>query len=373
MLNKRTILFFTDTYNKTVAENVAEEIADDNDAVAVIVTKKELKSAASNYIVKKLFPEGSARRLSAYNTRVRFKSVNMEKKPRKKLALPAHKNIRKRILNALHRYNPSVVAVTDYSVMKDLFEAIDKYGKEIKVAVIPDEYILDKRLINSMVNYYFVDNLDMRNALVDNGVPDEKVVICGLPVGREFLTRKTEGAKVKFALTDGIPTLLVSASRAGDWRFRKVLETIKNADLDMNVIAACGKSRKFLNYARSLGFNAYADGIDMNAALDACDAVVTRPTTLLMAEAIAKGKDVYALYPEGKMEKATLDYLGIDSVTKVDDLDGLVKNLKEFAEFYSEMPPADDSPVEIVTSEEERSSVLIAKNLLSLATVTKGE
>lgn len=377
MLNKRTILFFTDTFNKAVAENIKAEFKGNNEVASVIVTKEELRSRAYNAFLSFILPSGSSRRLHAFNQRIKWKSLGMNKKRKRGLVvLPAHKKIQKRMLNAINRYNPSVIVVTEQSVLRDVLFAVDKYAKEVKVAVVPDEYILDKRLIDGAVNFYFVDNLDMRNSLTDNGIPDDKVVICGLPVGRKiFDERDRKSAVTKFAVNDSNPTILISASKAGDIRFKKVLEELKNANLNMNFIVACGKNRRILNHARTLGYSAYNDGIDMNSALNACDAVITRPTTMLMAEALAKGKEVFALLPNGKMETATLNYLGIDLVTKISSLPQLIEKLRSFNDIFAEInADSDEEGFEDFPEQKgESSAKMIAENLITLTTVTREE
>lgn len=378
MLNKRTILFFTDTYNVSVAENVTEEFVGNNSVVSVIVTKRELKSAFHNAVVDRIFPEGGTLRQIALNKRIVIKNRKMNGKKKKHLLPTIHNPIQKRMLNALNRYNPSVVAITEQSLLIDALAAIDKYGSRIKLAVIPEDYILDRRLISGAVDYYFVDNFDMRNALVDSGISDDKVVICGLPVNKKFfIENDREQALKKFGLSDSRPKILVSCSQAGDKRFREVLEELKKADLGVDYIVACGKSRKLLNYAREAGFSAYNDGIDINAALTACDAVVTRPTTMLMAEAMVKNKDVFALLPVGKMEEANLNYLGIDQITKITSLAELVNKIRNFKDMYNEIKAEEaemeDMYVGSEKREEENSSHIIATNLISISTVVTEE
>lgn len=378
MLNKRTILFFTDTYNVSVAENVTKEFVGNNSVVSVIVTKRELRSAFYNAVIDKVFPEGGSLRPIALNKRIAVKNGKMDSRKKKHFLPSIHNPIQKRMLNALNRYNPSVVAVTDQSLLTDVLAAIDKYGSRIKLAVIPEDYVLDKRFISGAVDYYFVDNFDMRNALVENGISDDKVVICGLPVNKKFFVNADkEQALKKFGLSDSRPKILVSCSQAGDKRFREVLEELKKADLGVDYIVACGKNRKLLNYAREAGFSAYNDGIDINAALTACDAVITRPTTMLMAEAMVKNKDVFALMPVGKMEESNLNYLGIDQITKITTLPELVNKIRNFKDMYDEIKAeeaeTEDMYVGSEKREEENSSHIVASNLISISTVVTEE
>lgn len=331
MLNKKTVLFFTDRYNTEVAENVKKEFATDGSVIGIIITKKELESAAMNSIVDRLVPEETGLRYLIRNKRIAASTLNANRTPSQKVMFNHRSRIQRRILNALCRYNPGVVAVTAHSLLADCLAAVDKYDSSVKVVVIGEEFVLDKRLIQRSVGYYFVDNFSMRNALAEGGIPDDRIEIASLPIAREFFAvRDREEAVKKFMLEADKPTVLISASVIGDSRFIKVVEAIKEADFDANFVVACGKNRAFINEVRDLGFTAYNEGIDMNAALDACDLLVARPTTMLMGEAIVKGKTIFALLPNGKTESANLSYLSVDCVTKIKSIPELMEKMRWF-------------------------------------------
>ena len=331
MLKKKTVLFFTGRYNTAVAENILKELRSDPSAVGVIVTKKELENHILNGIVDKLIPEESKMRYLIRNKRLAMGSINSRRTPSQKTIFNPRSPLQRRILNALERYNPGVVAVTNYALLADVLASLDKYGKNVKTVVISEEFVLDKRLIQRSVDYYFVDNFDMRNDLAECGIPDDKISIVSIPVAREFFEKNDrEEALKKFALDGHKPVILVSASALGDGRFIKVVEKLKEGDFDVDYIVACGKNRTFLNAARDLGFSAYNEGVDVNAALNACDLVIARPTTMLLAESLVKKKPVIALLPNGKVEEENLEYLATENVTKVDGIEKLNAAVKKF-------------------------------------------
>ena len=331
MLKKKTVLFFTGRYNTAVAENILKELRSDPSAVGVIVTKKELENHILNGIVDKLIPEESKMRYLIRNKRLAMGSINSRRTPSQKTIFNPRSPLQRHILNALERYNPGVVAVTNYALLADVLASLDKYGKNVKTVVISEEFVLDKRLIQRSVDYYFVDNFDMRNDLAECGIPDDKISIVSIPVAREFFEKNDrEEALKKFALDGHKPVILVSASALGDGRFIKVVEKLKEGDFDVDYIVACGKNRTFLNAARDLGFSAYNEGVDVNAALNACDLVIARPTTMLLAESLVKKKPVIALLPNGKVEEENLEYLATENVTKVDGIEKLNAAVKKF-------------------------------------------
>ena len=330
MLNKKTVLFFTGSYNTVVAENVKREMKSDPTTIEVIITKKELTNHIKNALVDKFSPEETRIRQFLRSKREAVESIGSHRTPSQKVNFSRRNALQRRILNALNRYNPQVIVVTTQALLAECLAAVDKYGKDVKVVVVGEEFTLDKRLIHRNVDYYFVDNFDMRAALTDGGIAEEKVEIVSLPVGKEYfnVTPRAEAIK-KLALDGRKPTVLVSASKMGDSKFIKVAEAIKNANFDANIVVACGKNRQFINAVRGMNFTAYNEGIDMNTALDACDVLVTRPTTMLLGEAIVKEKKIFALMPNGKTESANLDYLSLDRVTKVTETEELIALMRQ--------------------------------------------
>ncbi len=354
MLKKKTVLFFTGRYNTAVAENILKELRSDPSAVGVIVTKKELENHILNGIVDKLIPEESKMRYLIRNKRLAIGSINSRRTPSQKTIFNPRSPLQRHILNALERYNPGVVAVTNYALLADVLASLDKYGKNVKTVVISEEFVLDKRLIQRSVDYYFVDNFDMRNDLAECGIPDDKISIVSIPVAREFFEKNDrEEALKKFALDGHKPVILVSASALGDGRFIKVVEKLKEGDFDVDYIVACGKNRTFLNAARNLGFNAYNEGVDVNAALNACDLVIARPTTMLLAESLVKKKPVIALLPNGKVEEENLEYLATENVTKVDGIEKLNAAVKKFLDGLRETGSPDSAETVITDGGEE--------------------
>ena len=236
----------------------------------------------------------------------------------------------RRILNVLNRYNPTVVAVTARTMLNDVIAATEHYGHGVKIAVLCEDYVLDDRVVNKVTDKYFVDNFSMRNELVEEGIPGEKIVVADMPVERQFYTQGSkEDARKKLGL-DQKDTLLVVASKRGDERFVSVIKAIRESDLDVNVVVACGKNPVFLNQAREAGAVVFSDTLDMNVALDACDAVVARPTVIVLSQALAKQKRVFSLFPANRSEEENLKYLSLMTVLSVADTEELVRKLQAF-------------------------------------------
>ncbi|MBR1748007.1 MAG: hypothetical protein IJ735_07370 [Clostridia bacterium] len=359
MLNKNTILFFTESFRTDFSEAVREELSSDPSVVSVIIERREIRSATIGEIVDKIFPEDGKVRRFLYNAREEKATIlRTEKKDKKPVVYDNKNHFQRRVLNVLNRYNPSVVVITAHTIIDDVIAATEHYGKGVKIAVFAEDYVLDRRLVHPAVDKYFVDNFSMRNELVEIGVAPDKVEISDLPAKKIFfLPGDATEARKKLAL-DPKDTVLVAASREGDERFVKVVKAIVESDLDVNVAVACGKNATFYNEVRSLGANAYNEAVNMNAALDACDVVVARPTNVLIAEALAKKKKVICLYPATRAEEENLKYLSLSTVLEAKDEDEVVRKIQAYF--------ADEEEEEVTEEPDRYSARNIARKLTTM-------
>lgn len=361
MLGKKTVIFFTDRYNTAVAENIRAELP--KDAVSVIVTKKELGSFVYNALKDKSIPEKTAFRAFLRNLRQKILAYNFDKTIRQKIVYRKTNGVQRHVLNVLYRFEPDLVVVTGETILGDVLAGIDARGK-IKCVVAGEEFVLDKRIIHRNADYYFVDNFDMREKLVRSGVPESKIEITPLPVGRKFFDGAApDELRKKFFLSEK-PVILVACSVMADGRFRKVLSALAACGIAADFLVACGKNRDFLNFAKDLGFAAYNETLDMNEALNVCDLAIARPTTMFLAEAMAKKKPIFSLFPNGKIERANLGYLSLDRITDVKDIPTLCRKTAEFVENLTAREGESTIPEE--RSAEETSAKRIADKLLEL-------
>lgn len=332
MLNKNTVLFFTETEQTAVADAVRAEFPTDGSVVSVVIEKREVENALFNAVFDKVVGKTSKTR---FFLEERYAAKNAlrrdgKKKEQKPVVFDRNNSVHRRILNVLNRYNPTVVAVTARTMLNDVIAATEHYGHGVKIAVLCEDYVLDDRVVNKVTDKYFVDNFSMRNELVEEGIPGEKIVVADMPVERQFYTQGSkEDARKKLGL-DQKDTLLVVASKRGDERFVSVIKAIRESDLDVNVVVACGKNPVFLNQAREAGAVVFSETLDMNVALDACDAVVARPTVIVLAQALAKQKRVFSLFPANRSEEENLKYLSLMTVLSVSDTEELVRKLQAF-------------------------------------------
>jgi len=368
MINKKTVIFITENSTGSIANTVKKELTAEG-ILTLTVAKKELGNHVKHWISDTFAPEHSLLHRFVKGQKDKLTRYSDAKKPRvdrtiKKLIVQKNPTVR-RFYNMLSRYNPDVVLVSRATTLRYLVTAIQRYGKHIKTVVLSDELVLDGRLISNFVDMYFVSNFNMKATLTEAGIHDEKIEVADIPVDEKyFASGDSLAMKQKLGASIGRPTVLVNCTSSGDTRFKEVLDALANCALSADIIAACGRNRRLLAYARSRGLIAYNESIDINAALTAADLVITRPTTVFLQEAFAKGKPVFAILPTGGYEKYNFSYLGADRIMAINDVPALVEKCKSFVLSFD--PSEDTQKGQGDNALDIDSAKLIAKKLADM-------
>ncbi|HOO22983.1 MAG TPA: hypothetical protein PKY53_04805 [Clostridia bacterium] len=328
MQNKRTILFLTGKYSSDVAEAVNERVSQSNDNLGIIVNQRELESTFMNFI-DKVVPVNSKLRRLVRGAILTVKDTLSDKKITQTIGFKNANVLHSHIYNVLNRYTPDVVAVTSSEVLVPALSAIHKTGKNTKVVAICDNFVLDEKMLNRNVDRFFVDNFDIRNKLIAGGIAEDKIEITPLALKRSAQEEITkEDAVKKLGLDESKKTILINTSC--DDRFKTLINALSEAHINANVVVACQSNVNLLNLARDKGFNAYNEGINIHAAISASDLVITRPEPTFIAECVYKKKLIFGVLPLTPKEGNTLDYLGTDTIVKIENEKELVEKASSY-------------------------------------------
>lgn len=331
---KKTILILSGKYNKVVGETIKELFNENKGCLAVEVNHRELESGFKTKFLDKLFPLDSNLRRK---WRKFYKKVTSYFHNRKKKNL-LRKNtwlsgINKRTQNALNRYNPDILVVTTTPLMLPAIRAVQRSERPVKLCVVGDSFIIHQLMINNNVDYYFVDNYDLRTKLIENNIVEDKIHIVPLPLSQKaFEEINRADACKKLAINEEKKTVLINAGYDGDGRFKEIAEKMAKATLQANIIVACGKNTELMTFVKNNGFYAFNDTINMSAAITASDLIITCMDNQVIGQALLKQKLIFGIFPNGKKEETEFDYLSTDSIIKIDTVDQLIEKTVNYIE-----------------------------------------
>src|SRR4051812_8326561 len=142
------------------------------------------------------------------------------------------------------------------------------------------------------VDRYFVPTDEALQALTAGGIPAWRIERVPMPVRARFLpATNSEIQDLRTALKlDSASTILINGGARGGGPLQQIYETIRKADMSINIMVVCGKNRRLrwridrMNDSRTRTFGFLED---IHRYVAAADLVVTKPGALSAYESLA--------------------------------------------------------------------------------------
>ena len=240
-------------------------------------------------------------------------TFNKLKKQSRKAEPKKSKGMSKRIANACMRFDPvAVVCPTAYSLLAAVESKKQNEFDAPIVSVIPD-FTYDKNLSDSAVDYYIVENGQLKDSLVGGGIPASCVLELGVPVsGYKISHDEKQQLKEKLGLKD-TPTVFVCAVEGKE--SVEALDMLFDQGDIINVVVYV-ENKKLQNKLRKKVEIKGADNVQIfdklslyNDYLSASDILITNYDAATIAKAFASFKAVIAFAPKSDVQKADVEYL----------------------------------------------------------------
>lgn len=240
-------------------------------------------------------------------------TFNKLKKQSRKAEPKKSKGMSKRIANACMRFDPvAVVCPTAYSLLAAVESKKQNEFDAPIVSVIPD-FTYDKNLSDYAVDFYIVENGQLKDSLVGGGIPASCVLELGVPVsGYKISHDEKQQLKEKLGLKD-TPTVFVCAVEGKD--SVEALDMLFDQGDIINVVVYV-ENKKLQNKLRKKVELKGADNVQIfdklslyNDYLSASDILITNYDAATIAKAFASFKAVIAFAPKSDVQKADVEYL----------------------------------------------------------------
>lgn len=240
----------------------------------------------------------------------------------------------------LNEYNPDIVVNTHF-LAPELIASLKKRKKtNIPQVTVITDYTAHSFWINPYVNRYYVGAEIVKQELVKQGIPQDRIRITGIPIHSLFIhkTNKTE-TRLHFGLEPEVLTILILSGGMGMGNSTKIVKEIQDKPVKQPVqyIVVAGKNTKLKNKLEQIAIGSqlliHIIGYthEMHLLLDAVDIVVTKAGGLTISECIAKGVPLLIVDPiPGQEEKNTEYAVSIKAaiaVKKITDLPQVLSNL----------------------------------------------
>lgn len=166
-----------------------------------------------------------------------------------------------------------------------------------KIHVVVTDFGLHKLWFHKEVDRYYVANDKVKDALIDLGVPKEKIVVSGIPIEEKFqhLRRKFTPKKRK--------TVLFVASAIKDKKAIKIIKKLLKAEFALNIKIIAGRNDSLFEKLEPFTSNKWVHiekfGFvsDIETHMLAADLMLSKPGGLTVSEALAVAIPMVMIYP----------------------------------------------------------------------------
>jgi len=201
----------------------------------------------------------------------------------------------------------------------------------IKTAFVATDYTCSPGTANSMLDLYFIPSPALCSEYMEQGVPEKKLVPCGIPIRSEFYhTADKELSKEKCGVGLDHFHVLVMCGSMGCGPMKLLAKQLyARMDARCEISLVCGMNEKLYKQLSNMFRNVpnvhiYGYVQDVSALMDSADLYVTKPGGLSTSEAAAKRLPMVLLDVVSGCEEHNMDFfvktggavmaLGVDGV-----------------------------------------------------------
>jgi len=209
-------------------------------------------------------------------------------------------------------------------------------GKPVLVASVITDFDAHALWMDACVDLYCVAADATKARLVARGVPEENVVVTGIPISPKFTRRPAmRTARGVLGLQTDLPVVLVLSGGFGMGGVADTVAVLDGASKPFQIIVVCGRNEKlraelatrtYTHPTRVLGFVS-----NMHELMAAANLIVTKAGGLTVSEALAMCKPLVIVNPIPGQESANCDFLiehrAAVKATRIEDVPRKVSEL----------------------------------------------
>lgn len=241
-----------------------------------------------------------------------------------KVSSASNKIMAKKLNNILQDFNPDLV-ISTHPFSNQMCTNLKKDKKiNCKIATVLTDMAIHNQWITDpeYIDYFFVANEEMKQAMSDKGIADFKIFVTGIPISEKFKNKFDRSAICnEFGLSSDKKVILFFAGgefglgrKRTSLVFRALIRLFKN----YQVVAISGKNKKmnmkFNKMVESYGVHnrvkvlEYTDKVP--ALMSISSIVITKPGGLTTTESLVSGLPIVIInpIPRSRRRKCQLSY-----------------------------------------------------------------
>ncbi|BCJ87781.1 MGDG synthase family glycosyltransferase [Effusibacillus dendaii] len=220
---------------------------------------------------------------------------------------------KRKLQHVIHNERPDAVIHT--FPIQTLAAMRDRLGFPLYLYTVITDFSLHQRWLHSGIDRFYTATDDLRQKIMDRGIPSDKIYVSGIPLRKAFTSIADPNMIYqKYGLAPAKKTILLLAGAYGVMQdLETVIETIIQIR-DLQIIVVCGKNRSLLEHLRNryakhpfVYLFGFTDQIHELMQISTC--IFTKAGGVTLAEAMAVSVPVIIFQPVPGQERDNAEYL----------------------------------------------------------------
>jgi processive 1,2-diacylglycerol beta-glucosyltransferase len=152
------------------------------------------------------------------------------------------------VFEEIARWRPRVIVACEVAACEMASAARRRGLTGAKIVCVITDHEAEPVWVKPEVDAYAVADERVRASLIAWGAMPERVVVCGIPVEREFQRQRTQGeiaaTRLRFGLERDAPVVLLMGGGMGPTRMDEVAAELCRADVPLQLVAVAGHDHR---------------------------------------------------------------------------------------------------------------------------------
>ncbi|TEB04415.1 Processive diacylglycerol beta-glucosyltransferase [Pelotomaculum schinkii] len=227
-------------------------------------------------------------------------------------------------------------AVINTFPMAVMAELRKQTGLQIPIFTVLTDFVLHDRWIHQEIDHYFVANEELKTAIINKGIPAERVKVSGIPLRKAFCqTYNKNQLFLRYGLEPSKKIVLIMAGAYGVMRnLKKICRALLDLE-DIQILLVCGKNQALkerieASFAQkpNIYIFGFVEHIQELMSISSC--MITKAGGITLSEALSLQLPVIVFRPLPGQEKENAYFLANKGAAKIAcKIEELVQHLEQ--------------------------------------------
>ncbi|WP_334074745.1 MGDG synthase family glycosyltransferase [Paenibacillus sp. A14] len=223
---------------------------------------------------------------------------------------------------AISRHQPDLVIHTFPQLA--LPDLIERASLSLPLVNVITDFDVHARWLHAGVDRYYVATEDMKREMIERGVPEERVLVSGIPLRPDFRCDGNSPAVsgIGHALNPNKKTILLMAGASGVMQGNRDICEALLAGGNYQVLAVCGRNEELyqklaLQFGDHPDFHLFGFVDEVAEFMLASDCIITKPGGITLSEALACRLPLFLYRPVPGQELNNARYLESKGIARI--------------------------------------------------------